>query len=548
MSILSPVLVLSAPVMASDLPIAATRIGACLSFHAGLAPDREAAVDRRTRLSYAELSREVTRWSKALLAAGIGKGDRVAMLTPPCNEWLTVMLAVTDIGAVWVGYHPRYRQPEFDHVTQLAEPKLLIAFRHIDERDYSAELSTLVTKFNFIESAVVLDDEPGVATASGTFLTGADHVSDDSLTAARDAVHEDDTAVVIFTSGTTGAPKGAMIKHRALLTGARVENEHWPMTRPRLLHMMPVNHIAGVGMVGVFGLYVGGTLVFQDRFEPGELLRLLESERIQHVLGSPVQFHLMANHPELAGRNLQRLEFITWGGAPMAARLVEQLAELPGRLCTAYGMTELGLYVTYSDPRESGEALSTTIGRAHHGFDIRVADEVGVETPVGEQGEIQARGDWLLAGYYRDPEATREAFTEDGWFRTGDVAKVRADGNLEIVGRTKEMYISGGFNIYPREIEIAIESHPKVGLVAVLGVTDEMFGEVGYAFVEAKSGQPLDPREVDTWCRERLANYKIPKHWSIDPELPRLPIGKIDKQTLRRRLPSDLQEPRNGRP
>ena len=255
----------------------------------------------------------------------------------------------------------------------------------------------------------------------------------------------------------------------------------------------------------------------------------------------------MTSHPELARRNLDRLEFITWGGAPMAARLVEQLAELPGRLCTAYGMTELGLYVTYSDPEESGEALSTTIGRVHQRFDIRVADENGVETPVDEQGEIQACGDWLLAGYYRDLEATRKALTEDGWFRTGDVAKVRADENLEIVGRTKEMYISGGFNIYPREVEIAIESHPKVGLVAVLGVTDEMFGEVGYAFVEPKSGQTLDPGDVDARCRERLANYKIPKHWSIDPELPRLPIGKIDKQTLRRRLPAPEKEPKNGR-
>ena len=525
--------------MTSDLPVTATRIGACLTHHAGLAPEREAAVDRRSRLSYSELASQVTRWSKALLATGIGKGDRVAMLTPPCNEWLTVMLAVTDIGAVWLGYHPRYRQPEFDHVTQLAEPKLLIAFRHIDGRDYSPELSALSTKFSFIEHTVVLDDEAPVATASVTFLAAAERVPDDLLTSAHGLVQLDDTAVVIFTSGTTGTPKGAMIKHRALLTGARVENEHWLMTHPRVLHMMPVNHIAGVGMVGVFGLYVGGTLVFQDRFEPGELLRLLESERIQHVLGSPVQFHLMANHPELPSRNLESLEFITWGGAPMAAHLVEQLSRLPGRLCTAYGMTELGLYVTFSDTGESGEALSTTIGRAHQGFDIRVADEGGVETPLGGQGEIQARGDWLLAGYYRDAEATREAFTGDGWFRTGDVVKVRADGNLEIVGRTKEMYISGGFNIYPREIEIAIESHPGVGLVAVLGVNDEMFGEVGHAFVEPKPGCTLDAGEMDTWCRERLANYKVPKHWSIDPELPRLPIGKIDKQSLRHRL-SDM--------
>ena len=448
--------------MTDTSPTDATRIGACLVHHAKLTPDQEAVVDRRSRLSYAQLMSAVTRWSKALLAAGINKGDRVAMLTPPCNEWLTVMLAVTDVGAVWLGFHPRYRLPEFEHVTRLAQPKLLIAFRHIDARDYNVEFSALREQ-QFINRTVLLDDAVDSPQGLESFLAAGGDISDKALLAAQDAVGADDTAVVIFTSGTTGSPKGAMIKHRALLTGARVENEHWPMQRPRLLHMMPVNHIAGVGMVGMFGLYVGGTLVFQDRFEPGQSLQLLEEERIQHLLGSPVQFHLMANHPDLPKRNLDHLEFIIWGGAPMAARLVEQLAALPGRLCTAYGMTELGLYVTYSDKEESGEALSATIGRAHRDFDIRVADAEGALTPTGEQGEIQARGDWLLAGYFRDPQATKEAFTADGWFRTGDVVKVRADGNLEIVGRTKEMYISGGFNIYPREIEIVIEAHPKVG-------------------------------------------------------------------------------------
>ena len=239
---------------------------------------------------------------------------------------------------------------------------------------------------------------------------------------------------------------------------------------------MPVNHIAGVGMVGVFGLYVGGTLVFQDRFDPGDLLRLLEEERIDHVLGSPVQFHMMANHPDFGSRDLSGLKFITWGGAPMAADLVARLHALPGELRTSHGMTELGLYVTYTEPGIDLDTLSRTIGKPHPGFDIRVADATGTVARPGAQGEVQARGGWLLAGYFRDPEATADACTADGWFRTGDVVKVWPDGNLEVVGRTKEMFISGGFNIYPREIEIVIEAHPDVGLVAVLGVPDETFG------------------------------------------------------------------------
>ena len=199
-------------------------------------------------------------------------------------------------------------------------------------------------------------------------------------------------------------------------------------------------------------------------------------------------------------------------------------------------MTELGLYVTYSEPGVDPETLSRTIGKPHPGFDIRVADAAGAIVEPGGQGEIQARGDWLLAGYFRDPEATADAYTADGWFRTGDIVKVWPDGNLEIVGRTKEMYISGGFNIYPREVEIAIEAHPDVGLVAVLGVPDDTFGEIGHAFIEPKPGKTLDAAALHDWCRERLANYKTPKRFEIRAELPRLPIGKIDKQALKREL------------
>ena len=381
------------------LPVDARRIGECVGFHAAREPDREAAVHSATRLSYRALDDAMTGWAKALLAAGVTRGDRIASLTPPSTEWLAIMLGATEIGAIWTGYHPRYRMPEFRHGTQLAEPSVLIAFRRIHGRDHAEELTALKSESPSVNCLVMLDEPLAGGVMAPEFLAGGDAVPDRDLDTARREVGLNDTAVLIFTSGTTGQPKAAMIKHRALLTGAAVENEHWPMDRPRLLHMMPVNHIAGVGMTGVFGLYAGGTLVFQDRFDPGDLLRLLEAERIDHVLGSPVQFHLMANHPDLATRDLSRLKFITWGGAPMAADLVARLHALPGELHTSFGMTELGLYVTYTEPGTDLETLSRTIGKPHRGFDIRVADASGVIAGPGEQGEIQARGDWLLAGY-----------------------------------------------------------------------------------------------------------------------------------------------------
>ena len=522
--------------MSHPLPHEARRIGDCVRFHAALDPEHPVCVHDGAITTYGALAAEMARWSKALLAAGVVRGDRVAMLAVPSTRWLTIMLAATDIGAIWTGYHPRYRMGEFRHVTELAEPKVVIAPRHLHERDYAEELTTLQAEFPCITHLVMADAPLPGATGETAFLAAGEAIDDAALDRARAAVTPPDTAVLIFTSGTTGRPKAAMVKHLALLAGGAVEIAHWPMERPRILHMMPVNHIAGVGMTGVFGVYVGVTLVFQDRFEAGAMLDLIEGEAVDHVLGSPIQFHMMAHHPSLAGRDLSRVQYWTWGGAPMAVDLVTRMNALPGRLRTSFGMTELGLYVTFTDADAGFDVLSRTIGRPHKGFEIRVADAEGNITLPGGTGEIQARGDWLFAGYFRDPQGTADAHTADGWFRTGDVVKVWEDGNLEIVGRTREMYISGGFNIYPREIELVIEEHPATGLVAVLGVTDEVFGEIGHAFVEARPGAELSVAELKAWCRERLANYKVPKIFEITHEMPRLPIGKIDKQALRRTL------------
>ena len=273
------------------MPEDAVRIGACVSFHAAREPGREAAVHGTLRMTYRDLEASVKRWAKALLGDGVRKGDRVAMLTPASTEWLAVMLATTEIGAIWTGFHPRYRQREFRHVASLAEPRVLVAFRRIHGRDYADELLMLRDETPSLERLVMIDEALDGATMAGTFLQSGNSITDGELDRHRDAVEIDDTAVLIFTSGTTGRPKAAMIRHRALLTGARVENEHWPMTRPRLLHMMPVNHIAGGRHDGCLRP-VGGRepWSFRTGSMRGDLLRLLEQERIDHILGSPVQF------------------------------------------------------------------------------------------------------------------------------------------------------------------------------------------------------------------------------------------------------------------
>ena len=513
--------------------------------HAKRKPNAEALVWNDRRIDYQNFASEVETLSRGLIASGVKRGDRIGFLGSPRPEFFIVMMAVVDIGAIWMGLHPRYQLAEFRHVVEQAAPKLIFAFEEIEERIYSPELASLKQEFDFIEKIVILDSvlesgnsivHRGAGMRLDSFLGLAKNCDKDQLQSARDKVETDDPAVIIFTSGTTGKPKGAMNSHFGLVHCAHIELSRWPDSVMRVLQNMPINHIANIGMMSSCALVAGGCLVFQDRFDPGDLLRTIEQEKITFWLQSPVQFHLVAAHPDFETTDLTSLKHIIWGGGPMPRHLVEKLIKLDANLATAYGMTELTCYVTYSDADTTAETLARVIGRPEPRYDLRLMTDDAVEAGIGQSGEIQARGRWLMKGYFNQPEETREAYTEDGWFKTGDVAELCEDGNWKLVGRLKEMYKSGGYNIYPREIEIAIEQHPAVGLTAVLGVNDELYDEVGYAFVEPRSGQQVTSLELSEWCRQRVANYKVPKYFEIVESLPRLPIGKIDKQLLKKNL------------
>ena len=505
--------------------------------------DHEAIVWKQSRFTYQQLAGQVKALSKALIAAGVTKGDRIAMLGSPRPEFLITFMAAVDIGAIWMGLHPRYQLAEFRHVIELAEPTLIFAFEEIDGRQFHDEMSTLKNDYGFIREVIWLDDttqEFGLTYSS--FIQSGESVQDVSWENARSYVEPDDSAVIIFTSGTTGKPKGAMNSHYGLIHCAHIELSRWPSDDMRVLQNMPINHIANIGMMTSYALVAGGTLVFMDRFDPGDILKVIEQEKITFWLQSPAMFHLAVVHPDFETTDLSSLEYIIWGGGPMPQHLVEFLHGLGAQLAMAYGMTELTAYATYADLDASPEAMANSIGRPESRYDLRLMTKNGSLAEEGESGEIQARGRWLMNGYFNQPDATAEAYTEDGWFKTGDVAALRPDGNWQLVGRLKEMYKSGGYNIYPREIEIAIEQHPDVAMSAVIGVKDTVYDEVGYAFVQPEPGKVISSKEIDQWCRERLANYKIPKTFEMLSELPRLPIGKIDKQLLIKNLQSPTPE------
>jgi acyl-CoA synthetase (AMP-forming)/AMP-acid ligase II len=344
-----------------------------------------------------------------------------------------------------------------------------------------------------------------------------------------------DPALLVYTSGTTGEPKGALLPHRGLCRGNRTQTEIWSAEPIRTLNFLPINHIGCVGDIGCYTLVGGGTIVFQEKFDPLESLKILERDRITVWIGVPAALQMTIEHPQFREFDLSAIQLIVWGGAAASTALIQSLLEICPRVTTSYGQTESTCSVTFIEPTDDMEHLSGSVGTPVPEYDFRIADEDGNSLPSGETGEVQVRGDFIMVGYWNRSDATRDAIDDDGWLHTGDLGLIRSDGSLQLVGRSKEMYISGGYNVYPREIENLIETIKGVVCAAVVGVPDKLFGEVGHAYVQIEVGTGIEEKSLSDFCRSGLANYKVPKRFFVESELPVLPIGKIDKMKLRKR-------------
>ncbi|MBT2225416.1 class I adenylate-forming enzyme family protein [Nonomuraea sp. NEAU-A123] len=488
-------------------------------------PAREALVGEQGRWTYQRLRADVDRCAAALLAAGVRHGDRVALLGHPQPECFVVFLAAASIGAVWVGLNPKYTIAELSHVVADSEPTLL--FGMLD-----AENATLSALRSLGSVRVVTRDRAvdGLSLSYEEFLdTGAD-VPGDLLAGAREQVRPLDAAAMIYTSGSTGRPKGALVPHWGLAHCGAVQAGRWYGEAPRKLCDLPLNHIGGLGDISTSILTAGGTVVYMRRFDPAGALRMVERERLTHLYCIPTQLLAMVTTAEWSQCDLGSLEYILWGGAAAPQSLLQTLATTGARLATSYSLTESTGSVTYTDPGDPLEVLAWSVGRVDPHYEVTLRRPDGAASGAGE---LLVRGDFITRGYWRAPEATRAAIDGDGWLHTGDLAVEEAGGHLRLVGRLKEMFKSGGYNVYPRELEAAIEEHPAVALAAVVGVPDERWGEVGHAFVVPSA--PVTAGELREYARARLANYKVPKVFRLAAELPKLPIGKIDKVELRRR-------------
>ena len=507
------------------------RISDLLNLCVARAPESLAAVDGVDRLSYAELSRRVDAYSKALINQGIIRGDRVAMLTPPSLDFWIALHAATSIGATWVGVNPRYQQRDFEHLLTDSEPALLIAVSPFDDRDYCAELAPLLPPGCPI---VAHGEATAGAKAVAQFLAEGASVSDEALAAARGQVDPEDAAVIVYTSGTTGRPKGAMLSHRAIAASA-VANAAW-MGADALASSLcaaPVNHVGAIDNICMNVLAAGGALIFYPRVDIVALAALSRAEKPTYLVSSPTGFAMMFGAEDGVAGRLANAKLIVFGGAMTALSVLERIAPFGPRLSSVYGQTETCGIITRTLPSESLATHAETIGTPLEGAELRIASPDGAPVADGETGEIQIRAPYVMSGYFRNPDATREAFTADGFLRTGDLGLRRPDGNLVFVGRLKEMFKSGGYNVYPVEVEQAICEHPAVALAAVVPFDHPTFQEVGFAFVEPKPGMSVTGEEIRAFLKQRIANYKVPKSFVVQAELPKLPNSKIDKMALR---------------
>jgi len=511
------------------MPAQPPSIIAAFAAHAAADPDRACLVWEGQPLSYGQLAGLASGYATRYRELGVTPGARVALFLPSSPSFVAAYLGAHAAGAAAVLVNTQYRQVELRHILGDSAPQLVVT-----DAAGAAELGGLLDELPEPARLLVLDPYRHEPWAAGT------------LAGPFPAPHE--LAVLAYTSGTTGRAKGAMLTHGSLATNSAAVAQAWRWTTAdHLLLTLPLFHIHGLG-VGLHGtLLAGASLELRPRFDAAEVLDTLASNTHTLFFGVPTlytrliaeaQSRLSDNQASPSGYRLSAIGYrlFVCGSAPLSAQTFAAFEELFGqRILERYGMTETGMNLT--NPYD-GERRPGSVGAPFPGQAARVVEpRTRAELPDGEVGEIEVRGPHVCAGYWRNPEATAEVFHADGWFSTGDLGWRSADGYYTLTGRAKELIISGGYNIYPRELEELLLEHPEVQECAVIGMPDADFGEqVVAVIVPANPAHPPTPEELDTFCRERLAAYKRPRTIRYVDSLPRNALGKVEKRRLKARL------------
>ncbi|GAA3382543.1 FadD3 family acyl-CoA ligase [Cryptosporangium minutisporangium] len=504
-------------------------------------PNEVAVVEAGRRVTWTELADRATAVARALIGSGVSPGDRVGLWAPNSTEWIVASMGVYAAGAILAPVNTRFTGAEGAQALRTAGARTLITVTDFLDTDYVQALAVDPELLGSLD-VVIMSGEPGKHIGWGEFLArgaGVDHTdAERNLTA-------DDPSDVIFTSGTTGRPKGALLTHGASTRTYTAWSDAVGLRHgDRYLVVYPFFHCAGLKSAVLACVLRGATLVPCPVFAVDTVMRLVQEECVTMLPGPPALYQSLLN-ADLSGYDRSSLRLAVTGAAAVPVELVRRMRDELGfgSVVTAYGLTETHGTVTacrYDDPIE---VIANTSGRPIPGMEVRIVDRDGTDIGPGEPGEVLARGFAVMRGYYGDPEATAAAIDADGWLRTGDIGVLDAAGNLRITDRIKDMFIVGGFNAYPAEIENTMLGHPGIAAVAVVGAPDERLGEVGYAFVVPRVGVAVSPDEVLGWCRGRMANYKVPRYAEVVDALPLNRTGKVEKIRLRARAAAAVEKP-----
>ena len=504
-------------------------------------PDKEAIAFKGRRISYGEYLENVNRVSANMVKLGVKRGDNVALYIGNCPEYAYCYIAAISLGAAAVPVSTRFGEAEAQFVVSNSNSRFLFSVPGVGGVDFLDIVGKILPECPDVSRVVVLGTPEDVKRVPGA-LSGdvlfeePDAADREALAGARADVAEDDVAFMVYTSGTTGVPKAAMLTQKNLIAYVNGQVDASFVTADdRLLLDIPVNHVGGGVMAIMSMIYAGGTLVILDAFIPEEVLQTIQDEKITVMGQVPAQYILLMMHPNFDDYDVSSIKLAVVASAPSPKELFGQVKEKFGvYLTNGYGLSEVSGAICFTRVDEdSYERFSTSIGKPNAGIEISILDAEGNKLPIGEEGEICVRGNAVMKGYYKMREETDRVMTVDGYFRSGDIGIMDEDDYVFILGRKKEMYIRGGENVYPPEVEEVLQEHPGVMFAAVLGVPDPVMGEEGKAFIVAMPGaEPPTEDDIKKWCALRLAKFKVPKYVEFREELPLTPLGKVMKKKL----------------
>ncbi len=540
-----------------DIPLLGQTIPEFFGAIAEQYPDHEAVVSihQGRRLNYRELAVGVDELARGLLGTGFGKGDRIGVWSTNNIEWLLLQMATARIGAILVNINPAYRPRELAYALQRSEVQGIFTIPSFRSSDYVAMLMELLPELKTAESSkfssgelpflrrVVIYDPiepadterpcPGFTTWQEV-LHAAQDVDQQAVEELTMSLDRDDPINIQYTSGTTGFPKAVLLTHHNILNNAWFSAQAMHFTeQDRLCVPVPFYHCFGMVLANLLSFSVGACLVLpSEHFDPLSVLQAIERERCTAIHGVPTMFISELEHPRFNEFDLSTLRTGIMAGASCPPSLMKRVMEDMHcrEILIGYGETEASPLTHLTDRDDSLQRRTETVGRNLPHQEVKVVDvETRATVPLGEVGEICFRGYHIMPGYYGDPEATDKAIDEHGWLLSGDLGSMDAEGYVKITGRLKEMIIRGGENIYPREIEDLIFTHPKVAEVAVFGIPDEHYGEEVMAWMQLHAGEEANEQEIRDYCKDKLAHFKIPKYiWFVD-EFPMTVTGKLQK-------------------